>query len=134
MTRLFYIFFNNWHKFKRPNLSVQIKLPDINNVEKNTIVYIVNSFPELAEQYIEFLTTLNIDFDGVYSDLKLDKKSAEKYIISLKIQRYLDKLKLTKKDLTDKYLAGDEGAKSQIKEIDKEITKTLEKQNLLLIE
>ena len=30
---------------------------NINNVEKNTIVYIVNSFPELAEQYIEFLST-----------------------------------------------------------------------------
>ena len=126
--------FNNWHKFKRTDINVQIKLPDINNVEKNTIIYIVNTFPELAEQYIDFLSTLNINFDGAYSDLKLDKKSAEKYIVSLKIQRYLDKLKITKKELTDKYLAGDESAKSQINEIDKEITKTLEKQNLLMIE
>ena len=115
-------------------MSIQIKLPDINNVEKNTIVYIVNNFPELAEQYIEFLSTLNIDFDGSYSDLKLSKKSAEKYIVSLKIQRYLDKLKATKKELTDKYLSGDENAKSQINEINNEIEKTIEKQNLLMIE
>ena len=36
------------------------------------------------------------------TDLKLDKKSSEKYIVSLKIQRYLKKLNLEKKDLTDK--------------------------------
>ena len=126
--------FNNWHKFKRNETTVQIKLPDINNVEKNTVVYIVNKFPELAEQYIEFLSTLNIDFDSVYSDLKLDKKSAEKYIVSLKIQRYLDKLKLTKKELTDKYLAGDDGLKPEIEKINNEIEKTIEKQNLLIME
>ena len=107
---------------------------DINNVEKNTIVYIVNSFPELAEQYIEFLSTLNIDFDGVYSDLKLDKKSAEKYIVSLKIQRYLEKLRLTKKELMNLLLSGDESVREKISEIDAEISKTTDKQNLLMIE
>ena len=126
--------FNNWHRFKRPEQSVQIKLPDIDNVVKNTLVYIINTYPELAEQYMEFLSTLNVDFDGAAPDLKLDKKAAEKYIVSLKIQRYLDKLKLTKKELVNALLSGDENAREKISEIDTEISKVTEKQNLLLIE
>ena len=126
--------FNSWHKFKRNEPSVQIKLPDINNVEKNTLIYIVNTYPELAEQYIDFLASLNINFDAVFSDLKLDKKSSEKYIVSLKIQRYLKKLNLEKKDLTDKLLAGDESAREKISEINREIEKITQKQNLLIME
>ncbi len=119
--------FNNWHKWNRPKSVVQIKLPDIDTITKNTLVYIVNTYPELAEKYLEFLGTLGIDFDGTAPELNLDKVAAEKYIVSLKLQRYIEKLKLSKAEFIK---SSDESARDEIIGIDFDIaaaTENLEK-------
>ena len=122
--------FNNWHKWNRPKSAVQIKLPDIDTITKNTLVYIVNTYPELAEQYLEFLGTLGIDFDGTAPELNLDKVAAEKYIVSLKLQRYIEKLKLSKAELIK---SGDEGARDEIIGIDSDIAAATEKLEKLIM-
>ena len=124
--------FNTWHKWRRNDSGVQIKLPDIDLITKNTLIYIVNTYPELAEQYLDFLGSLNIDFDGVAPELNLDKISAEKYIISLKLQRYLTRLNITKKELTNKLLSGDESAREEISKIDSDINSSTEKLEKLI--
>ena len=124
--------FNSWHRWKRNDSAVQIKLPDIDSITKNTLIYIVNTYPELAEQYIDFLTTLDIDFDGNAPELNLNKNSAEKYIVSLKLQRYLDKLNLTKKELLNKLLSGDESVRDEIPKIDSDIESAKEKLEKLI--
>ena len=124
--------FNSWHKWQRSNSAVQIKLPDIDLITKNTLIYIVNTYPELAEQYLNFLTTLNVDFDGTAPELNLDKNAAEKYIISLKLQRYVEKLNLTKKELTNKLLSGDESVREEISKINSDIETANEKLEKLI--
>ena len=109
-----------------------IKLPNIDAITKNTLVYIVNNFPELAEKYLDFLGTLGIDFDGTAPDLNLGIESAEKYIVSLKLQRYLEKLNLQKRELTNQLLGGDENVREEIAKIDEEIQKYNEKLEILI--
>jgi DNA primase len=124
--------FNSWHKWKKTDSVANIKLPDIDAITKNTLIYIVNAYPELAEQYLDFLGTLEIDFDGVATDLNLDKMAAEKYIVSLKLQRYLDRLTLTKKALTARLLDGDETVREEIDKIDINIKSASEKLEKLI--
>ena len=122
--------FNNWHKWNRQKSAVQIKLPDIDTITKNTLIYIVNTYPELAEQYLEFLGTLGIDFDGTTPELNLDKVAAEKYIVSLKLQRYIEKLKLSKAELIK---SGDESTRDEILGIDSDIAAATEKLEKLIM-
>ena len=115
--------FNQWHKWnKNKNTGPDIELPNVDEITKNTLVYIVNRFPSIVEQYGEFLSTLNIDFDApVVVELNFDFKSAEKYIISLKLQRYIQQLNNKKKMIVQMGFSGDAGATAQLKEIDKQL-------------
>lgn len=124
--------FQNWHSWKRAPKTVNIKLPDIDAITKNTLVYIVNKYPELAERYLDFLGTLGVDFDGTAPELNMDINGAEKYLVSLKLQRYLEKLNAQKRELTTQLLAGDEAARDEIKRIDSEIEKYNEKLEVLI--
>ncbi|MBQ8255642.1 MAG: DNA primase [Alphaproteobacteria bacterium] len=124
--------FQNWQSWKKPAKTVNIKLPDIDAITKNTLIYIVNTFPELAERYLEFLGTLGVDFDGTAPDLNLDVAAAEKYIVSLKLQRYLEKLNMQKRELTTQMLSGDESVRDEISRIDDEIEKYSEKLEVLI--
>ena len=124
--------FNSWHRWKRNDSAAQVKLPDIDLVTKNTLVYIVNAFPELAERYLDFLRTLGVDFDATAPELNLDMAAAEKYIVSLKLQRHLAKLNATKKELTNKLLDGDESVRDEIAQIDADIAKFNEKLEILI--
>ena len=124
--------FNTWHRWKRNDSAVQIKLPDIDLVSKNTLVYIVNAFPELAERYLDFLGTLGVDFNATAPELNLDASAAEKYIVSLKLQRHLAKLQATKKELTNQLLGGDESVRDEIAQIDADIAKYSEKLEILI--
>ena len=107
-------------------------MPDIDAITKNTLVYIVNNFPELAERYLDFLGTLGVDFDGTAAELNFDVTAAEKYIVSLKLQRYLDKLNTQKRELTGKLLAGDESVREEIASLNAEILKYNEKLEVLI--
>lgn len=124
--------FQNWHSWKRVPKAVNIKLPDIDVITKNTLVYIVNKYPELAERYLDFLVTLGVDFDGTAPDLSMDVGAAEKYIVSLKLQRYLEKLNAQKREFTNQLLAGDDSAREEIKRINDEIEKYNEKLEVLI--
>ena len=124
--------FQNWHSWKRTQKAVNIKLPDIDVITKNTLVYIVNKYPELAERYLDFLVTLGVDFDGTAPDLNMDVGAAEKYIVSLKLQRYLEKLNAQKREFTNQLLAGDDSARDEIQRINDEIEKYNEKLEVLI--
>lgn len=124
--------FQNWHSWKRAPKTVNIKLPDIDAITKNTLVYIVNKYPELAERYLDFLGTLGVDFDGTAPELNMDINGAEKYLVSLKLQRYLEKLNAQKREFTNQLLAGDDSARDEIKRIDSEIEKYNEKLEVLI--
>ena len=109
-----------------------VKLPDVGAVTKNTLVYIVNNFPELAERYMDFLGTLGVDFDGTAPELNMDAGAAEKYIVSLKLQRYLEKLNAQKREFTKQLLAGNEDVRDEITRINSEIEKYTEKLDILV--
>ncbi len=124
--------FQNWHSWKRAPKTINIKLPDIDAITKNTLVYIVNKYPELAERYLDFLGTLGVDFDGTAPDLNMDIGAAEKYLVSLKLQRYLEKLNAQKREFTNQLLAGDDSARDEIQRINSEIEKYNEKLEVLI--
>ncbi len=124
--------FNQWHKWTKQKKEIKIKLPEIDTVTKNTLIFIANKYPFLAERYMDFLSTLDIDFDASAPELNLDDVAAEKFIVSLKIQKYLEKLHKEKKEITNIVLSGDIGASSRLKEIDEEIQKYQDKLDLLI--
>lgn len=124
--------FQSWHRWKKSDVIANIKLPDVDLITKNTLIYIVNNFPELAEQYMDFLSTLNINFDGNVPELNIDKNAAEKYIVSLKLQRYIDKLNITKKELTAQLLSGNENVRDDIKKIDEDLLNAQDKLEILI--
>jgi hypothetical protein len=72
-----------------------------------------------------------VDFDGESADLNLDKNAAEKYIVSLKLQRYLERLNLQKREFTNQLLTGEETARDEIANIDSEIEKCQQKLEIL---
>ena len=64
--------------------------------------------------------------------MDLDLKDAEKYIVSLKLQRYMDRLNIQKKELTAKLLSGDDSVREEIQKTDSEIMRTQEKLEQLI--
>ena len=126
--------FNQWHKWsKKKNDAANIELPSVDDVTKNTLIYIVNRFPEIVEQYGDFLSTLNIDFDiPVIVELNFDAKAAEKFIVSLKLQRYITRLNNDKKAVLQLALSGDAGASTLIKDLDDELKSANEKLEKLM--
>ena len=124
--------FNNWHKWKKQNQNIpRMALPEIDDITKNTVIFIVNKYPEIAERYGDFLATMNIDFDGNVADMTMDEKSAEKYIVSLKLQKYIERLQSEKKALVSQLLAGAD-VQNKISEIDAKIADATEKMNTLI--
>ena len=123
--------FQSWQSWKKTKVIANIKLPDIDAITKNTLIYIVNNYPELAEKYLDFLGTLGVDFDGDAPELNISAEAAEKYIVLLKLQRYLDKLNAQKKDLINQRLQGNEDVRDEISKLDEEIQKFTEKLKLL---
>lgn len=124
--------FNQWHKWKQQKYTPKIEMPDIDIMTENVIKSIVQTYPELAEKYTEFLMSLNISFDDAQkTDLSIE--NAEKFIVSLKLQRYLKSLQNEKIELLSNIPenAGDE-YRNKLKEIDENIIQANEKLELLL--
>ena len=124
--------FNQWHKWKKDKKQDAPVVPQIDDLTQNTLVFITNKFPEIAERYADFLATLNISFDGVAPELNLDLRGAEKYIVSLKLQKYLQKLQVQKKELMTRMLSGDSDAGEKLDQINQEITRATEKLDQLI--
>lgn len=101
--------FNNWHKWKKNSQNIpRVNMPTVDDITKNTVIFIVNNYPQIAERYGDFLATLNINFDENVPDINMDEKAAEKYIVSLKLQKWLETLHIQKKELTAKLLNGED--------------------------
>lgn len=124
--------FNQWHKWKRQSQNIQkIDMPEVDDITKKTVIFIVNQYPEIAERYGDFLATLNINFDDNAPDMNMDEKSAEKYIVSLKLQKYMARLQSQKRDLTARLLAG-ENVRDQIAVLDEQINTAMQKMDALI--
>ena len=109
-------------------------MPEIDAITRNTLVFITNKYPEIAERYAEFLGTLKISLDGDAPELNLDAAAAEKYIVSLKLQNYLKRLRAEQKELTAAMLG--ENASGDVAEklstVNSEIIKCQDKLEMLI--
>ena len=124
--------FNQWHKWKRQSQNIpKIDMPGVDDITKKTVIFIVNQYPEIAERYGDFLATLNINFDDNAPDMNMDEKSAEKYIVSLKLQKYMARLQSQKRDLTARLLAG-ENVRDEIAALDEQINTAMQKMDALI--
>ena len=124
--------FNQWHKWSRKSNAPEIAVPEIDAITRNTLVFITNKYPEIAERYAEFLATLDISLDGDAPELNLDAVAAEKYIVSLKLQKYLERLRNEQKELTASALGGDAAASEKLATINSEIARITDKQDQLI--
>ena len=124
--------FNQWHKWKQQKYTPEIELPDTDLMTINIIKSVVQTYPELAEKYIDFLTTLNIDLDTDAPKTDLSLEAAEKFIVSFKLQKYLKKLNDDKQQLLSDALKNNIDYHDNIKEIDDKINEVHEKLELLL--
>ena len=124
--------FNQWHKWKKQKYTAEIELPDIDVMTANMVKSIVQTYPEISEKYLDFLSSLNLSFDEDVSKSNLDFENAEKFIVSLKIQKYIQKLNKEKQQILSDALNNKDANTEKLKEIDTEIKKTQEKLDLLL--
>ncbi len=124
--------FSTWHKWKKSDKkNINIELPEIDSITQKTLIFITNKYPEIAEKYLEFLTSLKINLDGETPEMNLDAKAAEKYIVSLKLQKYLEKLNAEKKDIMARLLAG-EDLQEKMNFINSEIARATENLETLI--
>ena len=124
--------FNQWHKWKKQKYTPEIELPDIDSMTINTIKSIVQTYPEISEKHLDFLSSLNISFDEDAQKSDLSPESAEKFIVSFKLQKYIQKLDQEKQQILSDLLNNSESNIEKIKEIDEKIKETHEKLELLL--
>ena len=124
--------FNQWHKWKKQKYTPEIELPDIDSMTINVIKSIVQTYPEISEKHLDFLSSLNISFDEDAPKSDLSSENAEKFIISLKLQRYIQKLKQEKQQVLSDALNSSESNIEKITEIDSKITETQNKLETLL--
>ena len=98
----------------------------------NLIKSIVQTYPEITEKYLDFLTSLNISFDEDVQKTDLDLESAEKFIVSFKLQRYIKKLENEKQTLLSNALNGENYNQDLLNDINNKITDAKEKLELLI--
>lgn len=123
--------YQQWRSWKKSD-TPKIKLPDTDNVTKNTLIYIVNNFPDVASQYADFLSVLNISFDDTAPDLGWDARAAEKFIVSLKLQRYRATLEQELRDKMQGMINGENYTNEELNDIKKKISDIDEKLEKLL--
>ena len=124
--------FNQWHKWKKQKYTPEIELPDIDSMTIKVIKSIVQTYPEISEKHLDFLSSLNISFDEDASKSDLSPENAEKFIISLKLQRYIQKLNQEKQQVLSDALNNSESNIEKITEIDNKIKETQNKLEAIL--
>ena len=124
--------FNQWHKWKQQKHIPEMDVPDIDVMTINTIKSIVSTYQELSEKYFDFLSSLNISFDEDAPKTDLDLKSAEKYIVSLKLQRYIKKLNDDKQQYLQNALNDESFDQNVLNDINEKLKQANEKLNTLL--
>ncbi len=105
--------FNEWHRWKKDNKNtVNISMESADKITMNNLKIIIEHYPEIAEQEIEFIQTFEISNSSSVEN-NLDKISAEKFIKKLKLDSELKKLKLKLADLISRMLNGEENLKDE---------------------
>ena len=125
--------FNQWHKWKKSEYKPEIELPDTDVMNINIIKSIVQKYPNISEKYLDFLSSLNISFDDEnIPDTDLSSENAEKFIVSFKLKKYVEKLKSEKQEIISNALQNNIDCKETLSEIDNKIKEANEKLELLL--
>ena len=99
---------------------------------KNLIKSIVQTYPNLAEKYADFLLSLNMSFDEDVNKTDMDIENAEKFIISFKLQKYVNKLENEKKQLLNDALNSNDFDKEKLQDLDSKLVECNRKLQLLL--
>lgn len=95
--------FNQWNKWsKKKKDAPQVSMPKVDEITRTTLIYIANTFPALGERYGEFLASLGVDFDAPARDMQMNLDTAERFIVSVKLQKYMEKLATEKKNACQK--------------------------------
>lgn len=121
--------FHAWRRARPATPAADAPAP--NNITTRTIASIVNAYPELAERYGDFLATLGVTLDAPTDRCTLGATDAEKYIVSLKLKKYIENLGAQKRAYTAQLLAGDD-VRDQIAQTDAEIAAATEKLEKLI--
>lgn len=121
--------FHAWRRAKPT--AAAIPVPAADDITTKTIQAIIATFPDLAERYGDFLATLNIGNAPESGTCAFSHDDAEKYIVSLKLKLYRDKLQKQKKELMARLLAGEE-VHDEITAVDTEIARIMEKFDTLI--
>jgi DNA primase len=125
--------FNQWHKWKKQEHVKAQNVPDTDIMNINIIKSVVQKYPQLAEKHLDFLSSLNISFDDKnVPDTDLNLADAEKFIISFKLQKSVDKLNSEKQQIISNALQNGSSLKDDIEKIDNQIKELREKLELLL--
>ncbi len=125
--------FNQWHKWKKQEHKKTPDVPDTDIMNINIIKSVVQKYPQLAEKHLDFLSSLNISFDDKnVPDTDLNLPDAEKFIISFKLQKSVDKLNSEKQQIISNALQNGSSLKDDIEKIDNQIKELREKLELLL--
>lgn len=75
---------------------------------------------------------MNISFDEDVNKTDMDIENAEKFIISFKLQRYVNKLENEKKQLLNDALNGNDFDKEKLQDLDSKLVECNRKLQLLL--
>ncbi|MDE6477749.1 MAG: DNA primase [Alphaproteobacteria bacterium] len=121
--------FHHWRRVKKNDAATPV--PNVDDITAKTLRGLIDAHPELAERYGDFLVALNITLDGPMLNPGFDLAAAEKYIVSLKLKNYLQRLHDDRKMLVAQLLAGDDGAREKIAAVDAEIEKSNARMELL---
>ena len=124
--------FNQWHKWKKQSYNKEIELPDIDSMTVNVIKSIIQTYPEIAEKHLDFLSSLNISFDEESQKSDLSMENAEKFIVSVKLQRYIQKLNQEKQQILSDGLNNPDFNIEKLTEINNKINETHNKLELIL--
>ncbi len=117
--------FQQWHQWKKMSeKGNNIPIPKISAITQKTLSVIADSYPDLIEKHSDFLHRLNIDLGAkIEKNVNpISKTDAEKFIIALKLNFYLDELKTKLKTANNS---------EDIKKLNLEIIKTQENINKL---
>jgi len=109
--------FKEW-KFNK--IADTAPVPEINQIESQTLSAIAVAHPELIEKHAEFFVKFGINVQEQGSGISIDLAESEKFIVGLKLKYYLEQLLNEKKELVRALTPEGIG---RISEIDLEVEK-----------
>jgi DNA primase len=113
--------------YKSSNEINNIKVPNIVDTSTKILKSIVQTYPELSEKYVEFLSSLNISFDEESEKTDLSLKDAEDYIKKLYLTKRLERLNNERKEFLSNIKNDSEENKNKLKLLNEKIQEVTNK-------